>query len=155
MKKKTGHKSIKFAAKGCSATAENKGSYPVSNSAAGWDSELIRHGVRYSLLHAVQKEYDFSDKLFAHYIGISDKTYFRLKVSNGKLSSLSADRVYRLKKIRELATKVFESAENAMSWLRRPQPGLGGAVPLDMLDTEPGYEQVQLLLNQLEYGVLP
>jgi putative toxin-antitoxin system antitoxin component (TIGR02293 family) len=155
MKKRLEHKSPKLAAKGCSAAAEPKAAYSAPGAAAGGDIDLIRNGVRYHLMHTVQKEYDLSDKLFARCIGISNKTYSRLKASNGKLSPLSADRVYRLKKIRELAAKVLESPENAMSWLRRPQPGLGGAVPLELLDTEPGYEQVQLLLNQLEYGVLP
>jgi len=146
---------LKFVAKTCSAAAEPKGAYAAPCGAVGGDIALVRNGYRYSLLHAVQKEYGLSDKLFAHCIGISDKTYFRLRISGGKLSPLSADRVYRLRKIRELAAKVMESTENAMAWLRRPQPGLGGAVPLELLDTEPGYEQVQLLLNQLEYGVLP
>ena len=155
MKKKRGHKTLKLAAKTYSSAAESKEVYAAPRGAAGGDIELLRSGYRYRMLHAVQMEYDLSDKLFAHYIGISDKTYSRLKRSDGKLSPLSADRVYRLRKTRELAAKVFESPQNAMAWLRRPQPGLGGAIPLEMLDTEPGYEQVQLLLNQLEYGVLP
>jgi len=138
-----------------SAAAERGGAYDVRFGGADSAIHAIRSGLHYNLIHAVQRDYDFSDKFFAHLIGISDKTLSRLKRSEGKLSALSADRVYRLKKIRALANKVLESPGSALAWLRRPQPGLGGAVPLDILDTEPGYEQVQRLLNQIEFGVLP
>ena len=95
------------------------------------------------------------DRTFANLIGISDKTLARIKTSHATLSSLSGDRLYRLKKVWALANKVLENPANALAWLRRAQPGLNNQAPLDLLDTEPGYEQVQTLLNQLEYGVLP
>jgi putative toxin-antitoxin system antitoxin component (TIGR02293 family) len=154
MKIKSGHKAIKISFAIPPAAAERGGSYGRRWGGAADYIAAIRRGIGYKLIHSVQTEYDFSDKLFAHFIGISDKTLFRLKKSDGKLSALSADRVYRLWKIRVLANKVLESSESALAWLRRPQPGLGGAVPLDILDTEPGYEQVQRLLNQIEFGVL-
>ncbi len=153
MKMKSGHKAVKISFAIPPAAAECGESYG-RHRAADYIA-AIRNGIGYKLIHSVQTEYDFSDKLFAHFIGISDKTLFRLKKSDGKLSALSADRVYRLWKIRVLAAKVLESSESALAWLRRPQLGLGGAVPLEILDTEPGYEQVQRLLNQIEAGVLP
>lgn len=155
MKMKPGHKAIKSTFAIPPIAAERGVNYGARWGEPADYIAAIRNGVDYKLIHYVQTEYDFSDKLFAHFIGISYKTLFRLKKSDGKLSTLSADRVYRLWKIRVLANKALESSENALAWLRRPQPGLGGAVPLDILDTEPGYEQVQRLLNQIEFGVLP
>jgi len=155
MKMKPGHKADKISFSIPSAAAERSIRYGRHWGEAADYIAAIRNGVNYKTLHSVQLEYNFSDKLFAHFIGISDKTLFRLKKSDGKLSALSTDRVYRLWKVRVLANKVLESSENALAWLRRPQPGLGGAVPLDILDTEPGYEHVQRLLNQIEFGVLP
>ena len=116
---------------------------------------IIRRGYSYPEIKIVQHAYQVPDKTFAHLIGISDKTLSRIKNSNAKLSSLSGDRLYRLKKIWLLANQVLENSENALSWLRHIQPGLNNQAPLDLLDTEPGYEQVQTLLNQIEYGVLP
>jgi putative toxin-antitoxin system antitoxin component (TIGR02293 family) len=40
-----------------------------------------------------------------------------------------------------------------MSWLRRPQPGLGGRVPLELLVTQAGADQVETLLRRIDYGV--
>ena len=155
MKKKPGHKAVKITFAMPPIAAERGVNYGAHCGEPADHIAAIRNGVDYKMIHSVQAEYDFSDKLFAHFIGISDKTLFRLKKSDGKLSALSADRVYRLWRIRVLADKVLESSENALAWLRRSQPGLGGAVPLDILDTEPGYEQVQRLLNQIEFGMLP
>jgi len=115
----------------------------------------IRHGFDYSEIRTVQQEYQMPDKSFAHLIGISDKTLLRIKKDHAKLSSMSGDRLYRLKKVWDLANKVLGTQENALPWLRRSQPGLGNQVPLEILDTEPGYEQVQTLLNRIEFGVLP
>lgn len=115
----------------------------------------IRRGFGCAEIRDVQQAYQISDKPFAQLMGISDKTLSRIRKSNAKLSSLSGDRLYRLQKIWALANKVFETPGNALNWLRRAQPGLDNQAPLDLLDTEPGYEQIQTLLNQLEFGVLP
>jgi uncharacterized protein (DUF2384 family) len=40
-----------------------------------------------------------------------------------------------------------------MSWLRREQPGLGGQVPLELLVTQAGADQVETLLRRIDYGV--
>jgi uncharacterized protein (DUF2384 family) len=40
-----------------------------------------------------------------------------------------------------------------MTWLRRAQPALGGRVPLDLLITQAGAEQVETLLRRIDYGV--
>lgn len=115
----------------------------------------IRRGFKYPEILSVQHAYQLADKSFAGLIGISDKTLLRIKKEHAKLSSLSGDRLYRLQKVWDLANKVIGNSENALAWLRREQPGLGNQAPLAILDTEPGYEQVQTLLNRIEYGVLP
>lgn len=147
---KTGHKAPGKMA----AAREPHVSYVVPSEEA-WEIGLIRSGMSYQQVRPVQSAYNATDKVFAHLLGISDKTLLRLKRPKAKLSALSGDRVYRLKKTLELAAAVLEDKDSALAWLGRPQPGLGGQVPIEMLDTEPGYERVRTLLNQLQYGVLP
>ena len=140
--------------KGASAAADRPRIY-MPGAAQENDIGLIRAGFAYPQIRVIQHAYQLPDKTFAHLIGISDKTLARIKTSHAKLSSLSGDRLYRLKKIWALANKVLENPGDALAWLNHAQPGLNHQAPLDILDTEPGYEQVQTLLNQLEYGVLP
>jgi putative toxin-antitoxin system antitoxin component (TIGR02293 family) len=59
----------------------------------------------------------------------------------------------RLARVAAQAQDVFESAETATRWLKRPNRGLNGRAPVDLLDTDVGTEQVVELLDRIEYGV--
>ena len=51
------------------------------------------------------------------------------------------------------AITVFGSQDEANKWLKSPQFGLGGAVPLDFAKSEVGAREVEKLLGRIEYGV--
>jgi putative toxin-antitoxin system antitoxin component (TIGR02293 family) len=74
--------------------------------------------------------------------------------SNGKLSSVEQDRVYRAEKVFSRAFSVLEDATAAKSWLVRNNRSLGGEMPLALLDTEVGYELVLDTLGRIEFGVI-
>jgi putative toxin-antitoxin system antitoxin component (TIGR02293 family) len=59
----------------------------------------------------------------------------------------------QLARVAAQAQDVFESADTATSWLKRPNRGLNGHAPVDLLDTDAGTEQVVELLDRIEYGV--
>jgi putative toxin-antitoxin system antitoxin component (TIGR02293 family) len=52
-----------------------------------------------------------------------------------------------------LAIEVLETEAAALHWLKRPQIGLGGRVPLALLSTDPGRDQVEKLLLRIEHSV--
>ena len=51
------------------------------------------------------------------------------------------------------ATRVLGTRESAEHWLLSPARGLDYRVPCRMLSIHSGYEQVDTLLRQIEYGV--
>jgi putative toxin-antitoxin system antitoxin component (TIGR02293 family) len=51
------------------------------------------------------------------------------------------------------AVQLFGGLEEARQWLKAPQRGLGGAVPLDYAQTETGAREVENLLGRIDYGV--
>jgi putative toxin-antitoxin system antitoxin component (TIGR02293 family) len=59
----------------------------------------------------------------------------------------------RLGRITTLAVEVLGDAERATRWLQRPNRALGGAIPLALLDTDLGAQQVEHLLGRIEHGV--
>jgi putative toxin-antitoxin system antitoxin component (TIGR02293 family) len=59
----------------------------------------------------------------------------------------------RLARVAAQAQNVFESADTATNWLKRPNRGLNGRAPIDLLDTDAGTEQVVESLDRIEYGV--
>jgi len=115
----------------------------------------IRGGFRWAEVHRYQESFQIKDKMFARIIGVSDRTLTRTRKYKTSLDPVASDRFYRTAKVLRLAAGVFEDLGRAVSWLQREQPGLGGKIPLTLLDTEPGTLAVETLLTQLEYGVLP
>ena len=63
------------------------------------------------------------------------------------------DKHIRLAKIYDFAEHVFNDRQQAVEWLHTKQFGLGGRIPLAMLETEAGAQEVEDLLLRIEYGV--
>lgn len=58
-----------------------------------------------------------------------------------------------LVRIAVLAGVVFEEQQRAIAWLTTPQVGLVNRVPLQLLQTEAGAQEVHDLLGRIELGV--
>lgn len=118
-------------------------------------SDLIRQiqkGLRFSELETLQNSIDLPFEQLAAKLAISRSTLQRRKAA-GRLSPDESDKVMRLSRLLEHATKVFGDVEKARAWLKHPQYGLGGAVPLDYAETEIGAREVDNLLGRIDYGV--
>jgi putative toxin-antitoxin system antitoxin component (TIGR02293 family) len=80
-------------------------------------------------------------------------TIKRKLAESERLSASESDRVARTLMMYFEAEDVFEDAGNAGKWLVHPHVELGGERPLDMLDTQAGYDRVRDLLMRIEYGI--
>jgi putative toxin-antitoxin system antitoxin component (TIGR02293 family) len=116
--------------------------------------ETVRRGFPWHVAGKLQEELAIRDEAFADVLGVSSRTLTRRRKGAGTLDKVASDRLYRIMRVARLAEAVFESAERGFEWLRRPQTGLGGVIPLSLLDTEPGFEAVESLLQRIEYGVI-
>ncbi len=115
---------------------------------------IIRKGIPYSKVRLVKAALKLTDNEFADYLGISLRTLQRKRDSHKALSIPESDRLYRMAKIYALAVIVLEDEEMAQKWLHRPQRGLGGKVPIHVIQTEAGAQEVEDLLEKIEFGVL-
>ncbi len=118
-------------------------------------TELIRRiqkGLRFSELQTLQSTLDLPFEQLAAKLCISRSTLHRRKAA-GRLSPDESDKVMRLSRLVDHAAKVFGDVEKARAWLKFPQVGLGGAVPLDYAQTEVGAREVDDLLGRIDYGV--
>jgi putative toxin-antitoxin system antitoxin component (TIGR02293 family) len=117
--------------------------------------ELIRRiqkGLPFSDLKVLQDSIDMPFEQLAAKLAISRSTLQRRKAV-GRLSPSESDKVTRFSRLLEHATNVFGDVEKARAWLKHPQYGLGGAVPLDYAETEVGAREVDNLLGRIDYGV--
>jgi putative toxin-antitoxin system antitoxin component (TIGR02293 family) len=118
-------------------------------------TELIRQiqkGLRFSELQTLQNSLDLPFEQLAAKLCISRSTLHRRKAA-GRLSPDESDKVMRLSRLLDHAANVFGDVEKARAWLKFPQVGLGGAVPLDYAQTEVGAREVDDLLGRIDYGV--
>jgi putative toxin-antitoxin system antitoxin component (TIGR02293 family) len=54
--------------------------------------------------------------------------------------------------VTRMAIDVLEDESAAIEWMRQPNRALGGAAPLDLMDTEPGAVSVRQVLNAIATG---
>src|SRR6266404_4768582 len=112
----------------------------------------IQKGLRFSELKTLQDTLELPFEKLAAKLCISRSTLQRRKAA-GRLSPDESDKVIRFARLLEHATNVFGDVDKARSWLKFPQRGLGGAVPLDYAETEIGAREVDNLLGRIDYGV--
>jgi putative toxin-antitoxin system antitoxin component (TIGR02293 family) len=118
-------------------------------------TELVRRiqkGLPFSELQALRKQLDLPLDDLASKLSISRATLHRRK-SGGRLSPDESDKVVRFSRLLEHAASVFGNVEKGRAWLKFPQYGLGGAVPLDYAKTEIGAREVDNLLGRIDYDV--
>src|SRR5690606_39162431 len=115
--------------------------------------ERILEGLRFDAVDRIKAHASLTDAELARLLGIGEATLRRARSAGGTLDAPTSDRLYRLSKVVAIAEEVLEGTANAMSWLRRPQPALAGQVPLDLLVTEAGADEVETLLRRIDYGV--
>jgi putative toxin-antitoxin system antitoxin component (TIGR02293 family) len=118
-------------------------------------TELIRQiqkGLRFSELETLQNSIDLPFEQLAAKLCISRSTLQRRKIA-GRLSADESDKVIRYSRLVRQAADFFGDIEKARAWLKHPQYGLGGAVPLDYARTEAGAREVENLLGRMKYGV--
>jgi putative toxin-antitoxin system antitoxin component (TIGR02293 family) len=115
--------------------------------------EALEVGLPFQELQMLQTCLELSADRMATMLGISKATFHRSKGTARRLSPSVSDRVVRYAKLVGFAVKVFGDLADAKLWLKLPQIGLGGAVPLDYAKTEIGAREVENLLGRIEYGV--
>jgi putative toxin-antitoxin system antitoxin component (TIGR02293 family) len=112
----------------------------------------ISKGLPFSELEHLRSEIDEPLEALARQLSISRSTLQRRKTER-RLSPEESDRVMRFWRILKYAINLFGTLDRARQWLKFPQFGLGGAVPLEFAKTEVGGREVEDLLGRIDYGV--
>jgi len=113
----------------------------------------IHAGMPFASAVAFKEALKLTNAELAAVLGISPRTLARLDPAKDRLDSVSGDRLVRTARLYAIAVEVLESAEAAARWLKLPQRPLGGAIPLELAETDVGTRAVEALLGRMEYGV--
>jgi putative toxin-antitoxin system antitoxin component (TIGR02293 family) len=112
----------------------------------------IQKGFPFRELEMLRQTIDLPLEQLAAKLLISRSTLQRRKTA-GRLSPAESDKVIRFSRLLQHATELFGNVDKARAWLKHPQRGLGGAIPLDYAETEIGAREVEKLLGRIDYGV--
>ena len=112
----------------------------------------IQKGLPFSELETLRKDLGLPLDQLAENLSISRATLHRRKIA-GRLSPDESDKVIRFSRLLRQAIDLFGNIERGRAWLKFPQYGLGGAVPLDYAGTETGAREVENLLGRIKYSV--
>jgi putative toxin-antitoxin system antitoxin component (TIGR02293 family) len=110
----------------------------------------VRKGLPAGRLDRMAKLLDVDPSILIDVLGVSERTVERKRSLSARLSPAASDRLSRIDRIYRLATGVFGDAELAAKWLKRPSRPLGGDLPLRLLDTDAGTQQVERELLQIQ-----
>lgn len=115
---------------------------------------LIREGFEAVIIDRIAKELlRMPVQTLLASLGLPSSTILR-KIQRGeRLSAAESDRVARVLYLRQLAIEVFEDEVRAVEWMRRPHAELAALSPLDVLDSQPGYDRAHNLLLKVIHGV--
>jgi putative toxin-antitoxin system antitoxin component (TIGR02293 family) len=113
----------------------------------------IQSGLPAASAFAFKKALALTNEELASVLGMSPRTLARLDPAKSRLDLVSGDRLVRSARLFAIATEVLEEAPAAARWLKSPQRALGGAVPLELAQTDVGSRAVEALLGRMEHGV--
>lgn len=114
--------------------------------------DRIRAGFSFRAVETLQKRLDLPLEKTAALLGMSRATLHRRKL-HGQIGSVESERLVRYERLLAQAIKAFGNTDNARQWLKAPQRGLGGAVPVEFAASEIGAREVENLLGRIEHGV--
>ena len=114
---------------------------------------VIRDGMDASIVQRIAREWlDLPVKQLLASLRLPPSTIARKITQGERLNSGEADLAARTLLIYAQARDVFEDATAAATWLKLPHIELRGERPIDMIDTQSGYDRVRDILMKIEYG---
>ncbi|WP_250502545.1 antitoxin Xre/MbcA/ParS toxin-binding domain-containing protein [Caballeronia sp. AZ7_KS35] len=114
----------------------------------------IREGMEAAIIERVAKDllHVPVQKLLSN-LNLPSSTILRKMAREERLSPAESDRVARVLYVRQLAVEVFEDPALAAEWMQRSNAELAGLSPLEVLDSQPGYDRVREILLRVIHGV--
>ena len=113
----------------------------------------VRSGLSASFLDTLKDALDVSETQLADMVGTARQTLVRRK-SQGILRRDEGDRAAVLAKVFNRAVAYFDfNRDDAIEWLKHPNPALGGETPLERANTAIGADDVIDLIGRLEHGI--
>jgi len=81
------------------------------------------------------------------------RTLARRNANGEPLTVAENDGALRIVRIADMAKRIFGDRAVAFDWLRKPNRGMDGIAPIDLLESETGARLVEQALHQIDHGI--
>lgn len=115
--------------------------------------QSVRRGLPFQAFEAVTSNYRLPRPAVSRLMGTPERTLARRK-RGARFQADESDRLVRVARLAALAEEVLGNRDKASRWLQKPSRALGGATPLEHLDTELGAVQVEQVLGRIGHGII-
>ncbi len=112
------------------------------------ESKVTNVGLAFGEFEALRRQLDLSLDELSVRLGLSPDTIAQRKAT-GRLTTDESGKVVCFARLLGHAVHLFGGLDEARRWLKAPQRGLHGAVPLDYAKTDLGAREVENLLSRL------
>jgi putative toxin-antitoxin system antitoxin component (TIGR02293 family) len=116
-------------------------------------ARIVRKGLPAVSVTALAEKLHLANSVIGQKLGIPQRTLTRRLSQASRLSPAESDRTVRMARVYANAVEMIGDPENATAWLETSNRALGGARPLDLLDTDVGARMVEDVLGRIAYGV--
>jgi putative toxin-antitoxin system antitoxin component (TIGR02293 family) len=114
--------------------------------------QCVRQGLPFRAFEAVSENFGLPRLVMGRVLGTPERTLVRRK-QGARFEAFESDRLVRLARIAAFAEEVLGTREKAGRWLQKANRALGGALPIEHLDTDLGTLQVEQVLGRLAHGI--
>jgi putative toxin-antitoxin system antitoxin component (TIGR02293 family) len=113
----------------------------------------VQRGLPFQAFEAVAAKYGLPKPALSRVLRMPERTLMRRK-HGARFLADESDRLVRVARIAALAEDVLGRRDRAGRWLQKANRALGGATPLDHLDTELGARQIEQILGRIGHGII-
>ncbi|MBI5507112.1 MAG: DUF2384 domain-containing protein [Deltaproteobacteria bacterium] len=115
-------------------------------------ADRVRSGLPWASFTSVQACFQVQADELRKVALLSNRTLSRRR--GASFAPDESDRLLRLARVFAHALQVFEEQDKAARWMTRSNRALGGVVPMTLLDTDIGAQEVDEALGRIEHGIL-
>jgi len=114
---------------------------------------LVRQGIPVAAVGYAAKSLSLTEETAFSWLKIPKRTAARRKAHDERLRDVESERLLRLARLVATAVDVLGSREKAVGWMTKPNRALGGETPVELLDTDVGFQNALDVLHRIEHGV--
>jgi putative toxin-antitoxin system antitoxin component (TIGR02293 family) len=114
--------------------------------------QCIKNGISKAFLVRIKDEMELDYNTLAIILSVSRVTLVSKKTDQ-RFYKATSERILLLADLYSYGLKVFEDKGRLNAWLKQPCKALGGNLPIDIMDTIYGLQEVKNELGRIEYGV--